>query len=102
MTDVQYKTKLESKFLDKKQMKTIAPKIKALTKSTVESISLWKALDIDNGELSSFGFVLFRKATAKDPPGRKLMAITKYKARLSNEADGAGKFFLGDDEIEIE
>jgi hypothetical protein len=80
----------------------MAPKFKTISKVPVEACSVWKALDIDNGELSSFGFVLFRKATAKDPPGRKLIALTKYKARLSTEADGAGKFFLGEDEIDVE
>ena len=83
-------------------MKTILPKLKTISKSAIEAVSVWKALDLETSELASYGFVLFRKATVKDPPGRKLIALSKYKARLSTEADGVGKFFLGDDEIDVE
>lgn len=82
-------------------MKTILPKLKTVSKSAIEAVSVWKALDLETSELVSYGFVLFRKATSKEP-GRKLIAINKYKARLSTEADGAGKFFLGEDEIDVE
>jgi hypothetical protein len=105
MNITEFKTKLDSKFLDRKNMKQMASKFKTISKTTVEACSVWKALDGDNGELRSSGFVLFRKVTAKDAdkyPGRKLVTILKYKARLSDDADGIGKFFLGGEEIDVE
>ncbi len=95
----EFTTKLESKFLDKIEMKAIQPKIKAIHKGPIESVSVWKSKDKENDELVSEGFVLFRKVTPKDKlPGRKLIAVLKFKCRLSDIGEDA-TYFLNDTEI---
>ena len=96
----EFSTKLESKFLDKKQMKEVALKIKHLSKTKIEAVSVWRALDGDNGELRSNGFVIFRKVLPKDKMiGRKLIAVLKFKCRLADDAEELPRYFLGDEEL---
>ena len=84
----EFTTKIESRFLDKKEMKKLAAKIKTVYKSAVETVSMWKCLG-EEGEIISKGFVLFRKIGPKDagkfPPTRKLVTVLKYKKRIGEE-----------------
>ena len=88
MTDKEFTTKIESKFVDKKEMKKLAAKIKTVYKGAVETASVWKCLS-EEGEILSTGYVLFRKVGPRDagkiPPGRKLVTVLKYKKRFGDE-----------------
>lgn len=80
-------------------MKTVLPKMKNITKSKIESISVWRALDKDN-EMVSSGFCWFRKVTPKDKLfGRKLICLGKFKCRLSDDGESLPQYFLGENEL---